>query len=52
MGIWSDGTTLWVADLDVVDFNDAKVYAYNMPLSSTDATLSALGVSPEGHHRL
>ena len=41
VGIWSDGTTLWV-----VDAADAKLYAYNMPRSSTDATLSALGVAP------
>ena len=31
-GIWSDGTTMWVAD-----FEDAKLYAYNMPTESRDA---------------
>ena len=33
---------MWVADV-----TDDKVYSYNMPLS-TDATLSALTVSPKG----
>ena len=41
-GIWSDSTTMWV-----VDNEDDKVYSYNMPLRSSDATLSALTVSPE-----
>ena len=43
-GIWSDGTTMWVAD-----WSDDKLYAYNHPSTvpaSTDATLSALTVSP------
>ena len=40
-GIWSDGATMWVTDL-----TDDKVHSYNMPLS-TDATLSALTVSPK-----
>ena len=40
--IWSDGNTMWVGDI-----TDDKVYSYNMPLS-TDATLSALTVSPKG----
>ena len=40
--IWSDGTTMWVTDI-----TDDKVHSYNMPLS-TDATLSALTVSPKG----
>ena len=39
-GIWSDGTTMWVAR-----FPD-KVFSYNMPAASDDATLSALAVSP------
>ena len=30
-GLWSDGTTMWVAD-----FEDAKLYAYNMPTESRD----------------
>ena len=42
-GIWSDGATMWVGDSGT-----DKVYSYNMPLPpSTDATLSALTVSPE-----
>ena len=40
-GIWSDGTTMWVAR-----FPD-KVFSYNMPAASDDATLSALAVNPE-----
>ena len=28
-GIWSDGTTMWVADE-----NDGKIYAYYMPSGS------------------
>ena len=39
-GIWSDRTTIWVGD--AADF---KLYAYSLELS-TDATLSALSVSP------
>ena len=31
-GIWSDGTTMWVAD-----FEDAKLYAYNMSEKTRDA---------------
>ena len=43
LGIWSDDTTMWVTDL-----TDDKVYSYNMLLPpSTDATLSALTVSPK-----
>ena len=41
-GITSDGVTMWTANP-----NDDKVYSYNMP-GSTDATLSALTVSPRG----
>ena len=37
-GIWSDGTTMWVSD------DDDKVFAYNMPPPSDDATLSELTV--------
>ena len=42
-GIWSDGTTMWVADSD-----DAKIYAYKMSDMSRDSgkdfnTLSAAG---------
>ena len=40
-GLWSDGTTMWVAD-----FSDDKVYSYNMPPPSADARLSGLTVSP------
>ena len=40
--IWSDGYTMWVTDV-----TEDKVYSYNMP-TSTDATLSALTVSPKG----
>ena len=40
-GIASDGVTMWTAD-----YNNNKVYSYNMP-GSTDATLSALTVSPK-----
>ena len=32
MGIWSDGTTMWVADHD-----DAKIYAYNMSTKQRDS---------------
>ena len=39
-GIWSDGTTMWVADAN------GKIFSVNMPPSS-DATLSGLTVSPE-----
>ena len=48
-GIWSDGTTMWVADATV---DKAKVFAYNvppehsMPLFSADARLSDLSVAP------
>ena len=35
----------------VVDTDDDKVYAYNM-LPSDDASLSALTVDAQGHHRL
>ena len=42
-GLWSNGTTMWV-----VDYADAKIYAYNMSDGSRDAakdfnTLSAAG---------
>ena len=40
-GIWSDGTTMWVADAN------GKIFSFNMPPSS-DATLSGLTVSPVG----
>ena len=39
-GLWSDRRTMWAANE-----GDAKVYAFNMP--GTDATLSALTVSPK-----
>ena len=48
-GIWSDGTTMWVAD-----GADAKIYAYNLSTKARDAakdfdTLSAAGNnSPRG----
>ena len=46
-GIWSDGTTMWVAD-----FEDAKLYAYRMSDRSRDAgrdfTLDADNGSPVG----
>ncbi len=48
-GIWSDGTTMWVADEQ-----DAKLYAYDMRTKARDAardfnTLAAAGnESPEG----
>ena len=46
-GIWSDGTTMWVAD-----FEDAKLYAYRMPDRSRDSgkdfTLDADNGSPVG----
>ena len=46
-GIWSDGTTMWVAD-----FEDAKLYAYGMSDrsrdSSKDFTLDAANGSPVG----
>ena len=43
LGIWSDGTTMWVADL-----LDSKIYAYNMATKARDAdkdfnTLAAAG---------
>ena len=41
-GIYYDGSTFFVTDT-----TDDKVYAYNMPPASTDATLSALTVSPK-----
>ena len=41
-GIWSNGMIMWVVDKD-----DRKLYAYDLPRpASTDATLSALTVSP------
>ena len=46
-GIWSDGTTMWVADL-----NDDKIYAYRMSDmsrdSSKDITLAAGNNDPTG----
>ena len=30
LGIWSDGTTMWVANGDIVDDRNIKIYAYNM----------------------
>ena len=46
-GIWSDGTTMWVAD-----FEDAKLYAYQMSDRSRDSgkdfTLDAANGSPVG----
>ena len=46
-GIWSDGTTMWVAD-----FEDAKLYAYRMSDTSRDSgkefTLDAANGSPVG----
>ena len=46
-GIWSDGTTLWVAD-----FEDRKLYAYRMPDRSRDSgrdlTLDTANGSPVG----
>ena len=46
-GIWSDGTTMWVAD-----FEDAKLYAYRMSDRSRDSgkdfTLDAANGSPVG----
>ena len=46
-GIWSDGTTMWVAD-----FEDAKLYAYRMSDRSRDSgkdfTLDADNGSPVG----
>ena len=46
-GIWSDGTTLWVAD-----FEDRKLYAYRMSDRSRDSdrdfTLDAANGSPVG----
>ena len=48
-GIWSDGTTMWVADS-----NDGKIFAYNLSSKQRDAskdfdTLSAAGnIDPNG----
>ena len=39
-GMWSTDTTMWVSDLDY-----DKVFSFNMPAVSTDATLSALSLS-------
>ena len=48
-GIWSDGSTLWVAD-----WHDDKLYAYNMPLAEPEVpvtvrrtTTTTTGGSPE-----
>ena len=46
IGLWSDGTTIWVAD-----YTDKKLYAYALPGAPTPqpptpAALSALGISP------
>ena len=32
-GIWSDGTTMWVSDIDT-----AKIYAYDMATKARDAS--------------
>ena len=40
-------TTMWVADT-----SEDKIYSYNMPAQSADATLSAHHRQPQGHHRL
>ena len=57
-GIWSDGTTMWVANFERTAFNSAgervryfssKIYAYNMSdyvPPPSDATLTGLAVSP------
>ena len=48
-GIWSDGETMWVADyVDYVDYDDGKLYAYDMAtkgrVSGRDfTTLAAAG---------
>ena len=39
-GIWSDGETMWI-----VDDTSNKVYSYDLPRTSSDATLSGLAVS-------
>ena len=38
--LWGDQTTIWVSE-----DKDDKVYAYNMPPASTDATLSGISVA-------
>ena len=49
-GIWSDGATMWVAHIELADSKlYGKLDSYNMPPSS-DATLSALSVSPGSIH--
>ena len=52
-GIWSDGTTMWVANYDITGTND-KIYAYNMLSKKRDEskefnTLQAAGnTEPHG----
>ena len=48
MGIWSDGTTLWVAD----DGQD-KVFAYDLATGSRDASkeIDDLDASGNAHSR-
>ena len=43
MGIWSDGTTLWVSDWSF----DAKIYAYNMPRSDTPTVCVEATTAPD-----
>ena len=42
-GIWSDGTTMWVADYD-----DNKIYAYNLTTTARDGTKDFNTPSPTG----
>ena len=55
-GVWSDGTTLWVANYELRRFNDAnervryfssKIYAYNLP-SSGGSTTAATDFNGDG----
>ena len=55
-GVWSDGTTLWVANYELRSSNNAgdrirhyssKIYAYNMP-SSTSPTQAATDFNGDG----
>ena len=55
-GVWSDGTTLWVANYELRSFNNAgdriryyssKIYAYNMP-SSGGSTTAATDFNGDG----
>ena len=45
-GLWSNGTTMWAANYGNPGVTYPKIYSYNMPALSGDATLSALTVSP------